>query len=190
MTSDTGGYNRHCFYHTDWGLERFKETNNYIYLYWIHAGTALPFHKGSSVYLISCTTSQQLMSHTPVGQHTCTPHATPQPRVTAQLISAFVFATRIVQSLFFQNSKLLACFCDCIGGIVSEMSETRNVGFLMQRLNFHHKWLSHINYMSNVSSKQVKKKEKKISLQLDIPGRSLIKVSKIIRYTQVKYKYR
>ena len=35
--------------------------------------------------------------------------------VTAKLISVFVFAARIVQSLFFlnRNFKLLACFCDC-----------------------------------------------------------------------------
>ena len=32
---------------------------------------------------------------------------------TAKLISAFVFATRIVQFLFFPNFKLLAIFCAC-----------------------------------------------------------------------------
>ena len=35
--------------------------------------------------------------------------------VTAKLIRAFVFATQIVQSLFFRNFKFLACFCDCTG---------------------------------------------------------------------------
>ena len=42
--------------------------------------------------------------------------------VTAKLISAFVFATRIVQFLFFLNPnfKLLAIFCDCTGRFVSD----------------------------------------------------------------------
>ena len=45
--------------------------------------------------------------------------------VTAQLISAFVLATQqLVKSLFplyFQNLKLLACFCDCTGLFVSDL---------------------------------------------------------------------
>ena len=36
----------------------------------------------------------------------------------AKLISAFVFATRIAQFLFF---KLLACFYDCTGRFVSDL---------------------------------------------------------------------
>ena len=44
--------------------------------------------------------------------------------VTAQLISAFVFATRIVQyssSSNIQNFKFLAIFCDCTGRFVSNL---------------------------------------------------------------------
>ena len=38
-----------------------------------------------------------------------------------QLISAFVFATRIVQFLFFLNFKLLAIFYSCTGQFVSDL---------------------------------------------------------------------
>ena len=41
---------------------------------------------------------------------------------TAKLISAFVFATRIVQSLYFLNFKLLAIFCGCTAGFVSDLA--------------------------------------------------------------------
>ena len=43
--------------------------------------------------------------------------------VTAKLISAFVFATRIVQSLFFLNPKFkpLAMFCSCTARFVSDL---------------------------------------------------------------------
>ena len=43
--------------------------------------------------------------------------------VTAQLISVFVFATQIVQSLFFLNTnfKPLAIFCDCTARFVSDL---------------------------------------------------------------------
>ena len=42
--------------------------------------------------------------------------------VTAKLISASVFATRIVQSLYFLNPnfKPLAIFCDCTARFVSD----------------------------------------------------------------------
>ena len=45
--------------------------------------------------------------------------------VTAQLISTFVFATGIVQSLsyLYQNFKLLGCFCVCTGRFVSDLVE-------------------------------------------------------------------
>ena len=39
---------------------------------------------------------------------------------SAQLISAFVFTTQIVQS-FFPNFKPLACFCDCAGWFASDL---------------------------------------------------------------------
>ena len=45
-------------------------------------------------------------------------------QVTAKLISAFVFATRIVQFLFFLNPKFQASslgFCDCRCRFVSDM---------------------------------------------------------------------
>ena len=43
--------------------------------------------------------------------------------VTAKLISAFVFATRIVQSLFFLSPKFqrLAIFCGCTARFVSDL---------------------------------------------------------------------
>ena len=52
--------------------------------------------------------------------------------VTAKLISVFVFATRIVQSLFFLNPKIQAsaCFCDCTGRFVG----TPKTVFLMSPL--------------------------------------------------------
>ena len=53
--------------------------------------------------------------------------------VTAQLISAFVFATQIVQFLL-QNFKLLV-FCK------SDLVSTQIVGFLMQRLIYMYKQL-------------------------------------------------
>ena len=56
--------------------------------------------------------------------------------VTAQLISTFVFATQIVQSLFFliPNFKILAIFCDCTACLCCTWSETQIVGFLTHRL--------------------------------------------------------
>ena len=43
--------------------------------------------------------------------------------VTAKLISAFVFATRIVQSLYFLNFKPLAILCGCTAWFVSDLVE-------------------------------------------------------------------
>ena len=57
---------------------------------------------------------------------------------TAQLISAFVFATLIVKSLFhsyIQNFKLLACYCDCIGQFVSDL--VGNPEDLLSRVKAH-----------------------------------------------------
>ena len=55
--------------------------------------------------------------------------------VTAKLISAFVFATWIVQFVFFLNPKfqVLACFCDH-AGLCQTWSETPKTGFLVSRL--------------------------------------------------------
>ena len=51
--------------------------------------------------------------------------------VTAQLISAFVFAAGIVKFIFYlyPNFKLLACFCDRTGRFVSDMVGAPNCGF-------------------------------------------------------------
>ena len=63
-----------------------------------------------------------------------------RPPITVQLISAFVFATRIEQFLFFLiksvKVKLLAIFYSCTGRFVSEQvrSETGKTVFLMLRL--------------------------------------------------------
>ena len=58
--------------------------------------------------------------------------------VTAKLISAFVFATQIVQSLssYIQNFKLLACFCDCTAQFVTDLEGTQIDGFLTHRLKY------------------------------------------------------
>ena len=42
-------------------------------------------------------------------------------KVTEKLISAFVFATWIVQSLYFRNFKLLAFYRDCTDRFVSDL---------------------------------------------------------------------
>ena len=47
--------------------------------------------------------------------------------VTAQLISAFVFATQIVH--YIQSFKLLAIFCDCIAWFVSDLVGNPNCWF-------------------------------------------------------------
>ena len=49
--------------------------------------------------------------------------------VTAQLISAFVFTTLIVQFLFYLYPNFLALFCDCTGGFVSDLAGTSNCYF-------------------------------------------------------------
>ena len=56
--------------------------------------------------------------------------------VTAKLISAFVFASRIVHFLFFFNFKLLALFCDCTGRFVSDLVGNHIVGLPTRRLNY------------------------------------------------------
>ena len=56
--------------------------------------------------------------------------------VTAKLISAFVFATRIVQSLFYLYPKFQASssFCACKGRFVSDLFGNHIVGFPTRRL--------------------------------------------------------
>ena len=44
-----------------------------------------------------------------------------QHAVTAKLISAFVFATRIEQSFYFLNFKPLVIFCGCTARFVSDL---------------------------------------------------------------------
>ena len=44
-----------------------------------------------------------------------------QLRSTCEADHAFVFATRIVQSLFYLNFKPLAMFCDCTARFVSDL---------------------------------------------------------------------
>ena len=63
--------------------------------------------------------------------------STPTGSVTAKLISAFVFATRTVQSLFFLNPKFQASsyiFFDCTAQFVSDLFENHIVGLLTRRL--------------------------------------------------------
>ena len=58
---------------------------------------------------------------------------------TAQLISAFVFATRIVQSLCLLNPKFQASICISVTaqpGLCGTWSETPKTGFLTMRLIF------------------------------------------------------
>ena len=62
--------------------------------------------------------------------------------LTAKLINTFVFATLIVQFLYFLNQKfpacshLLAIFCDCTDRFVSDLFRNHIVGFLMMWLIF------------------------------------------------------
>ena len=55
--------------------------------------------------------------------------------VTAQLIRAFVFATPIVQSMFFFNKKikLFSVFCSCTGQFVSDLMGTQIVVVVLDR---------------------------------------------------------
>ena len=55
--------------------------------------------------------------------------------LTAKLISAFVFATWIVQFLYFLNPNCpsLAIFFDCTGRFVSDLFKNHIVGFSMRR---------------------------------------------------------
>ena len=63
-------------------------------------------------------------------------HRRKQRRRSAKLISAFVFATRIVHfsSTYIQNFKILAFFDDCTCRFVSDLVGTQIVGFLTHRL--------------------------------------------------------
>ena len=57
--------------------------------------------------------------------------------VAAQLIQAFVFAARVVQSLFFLNSKSQAFSFFSVtvqAGLCQTWSETPKTGFLVSRL--------------------------------------------------------
>ena len=56
--------------------------------------------------------------------------------ITAKLISAFVFATRIVQFLYFldPNFQPLAIFCACAARSESDLVGTPKTGFLMSWL--------------------------------------------------------
>ena len=63
--------------------------------------------------------------------------------VTAKLITAFIFATWIVQSLYFLNTKKikpLAISSDCTAWFVSELVRNHIVGFLTSRLNLLRAW--------------------------------------------------
>ena len=54
--------------------------------------------------------------------------------ITAQLISVFVFATQIVQFLFYlnRNFKHLACFCELKGWFVSDLVGTQIIIVLLR----------------------------------------------------------
>ena len=63
--------------------------------------------------------------------------------VTAQLIGAFVFATLIVQSLFYlnQNFQPLAIFCGCRARFVSDLVGNPEYRFFRVAV---HKYIEHI----------------------------------------------
>ena len=63
--------------------------------------------------------------------------------VTAKLISAFVFATRIVQYLY--NFKPLAISSGCTAWFVSDQVKIHIVGFLMSRLIYQKQWQQHVD---------------------------------------------
>ena len=55
---------------------------------------------------------------------------------TAQLISAFVFAIQVVQSIYFLNTKFQASSLVVQPGLCGAWTETPKTGFLTTRLNF------------------------------------------------------
>ena len=60
--------------------------------------------------------------------------------VTAKLISTFIFATRIVQSLFYLNPKFQESsyiLCDCTARFVSDLVGNPEDRFLRTRLKYH-----------------------------------------------------
>ena len=57
--------------------------------------------------------------------------------VTAQLISGFVFATWIEQSLYFLNPKFRAILCDCTALFVTGLVGNPEDRFLRTRLRFY-----------------------------------------------------
>ena len=73
-----------------------------------------------------------------------------------KLISAFVFATRIVQVLYFLNPKLnfmpLTIFYDCTAQFVSDLVRTQIVGFLTHRLICMYQHLTHSGRTAHVLS--------------------------------------
>ena len=70
----------------------------------------------------------------------------------AKLISAFVFATQIVQFLYFINPKFLVpgIFCGCKPDLCWTRSETSRTGFLTTRLNFQKELLFLRDYFIHV----------------------------------------
>ena len=56
--------------------------------------------------------------------------------ITAELISAFVFATQIAQSLYFLNFKPLAILCGRTARFVWDLVENPEYRFLTTRLNY------------------------------------------------------
>ena len=73
-----------------------------------------------------------------------------------KLISAFVFATRILQFLYFLNLKLnfmpLTIFYDCTARFVSDLVRTQIVGFLTHRLICMYQHLTHSGRTAHVLS--------------------------------------
>ena len=56
--------------------------------------------------------------------------------VTVKLISPFIFATRIVQTLYFLNFRPLAIFYRYTAWFVSDLMKTPKTGFLRTRLMY------------------------------------------------------
>ena len=70
--------------------------------------------------------------------------------VTAKLISAFVFATQIVQFLYFLNPKFTASNSVLVQlGLCQTWSETQKTGFLVSRLKSDSWKMAFLLYESN-----------------------------------------
>ena len=92
----------------------------------------------SSLRLVSVCIRADLLSHIMRKPDFCICENKAVDQLTMKLISAIVFATKIVQSLYFLNPhfKPLAIFCKFTAWLVSDQVGNQNIGFLMTWLSW------------------------------------------------------